>query len=163
MKIIFHNVGSFKFLYDTYTDIVFNIEKFSHKKYSVKILKIQDKILSRQSNPIIIEESKSVFRTKKQIIKKLMQIENRIDYSFIRCIFENDKFEKKGLINVIIPNDTKNIKKRKIKIEKFFYSCFSELDQRIAVKKIENILKVSMYDPRYTLCKNIMKRYFKNT
>ncbi len=159
MDIIFHN-AEYNRLFQTKTDLVFKINKFSQNKYFVKILKIQDNINILKSFPIVVEQSKPVLLTKKKIIKKLMHFENNIDCSFIRCVFDKDKLEKKGLTKVIIHHDTKNLEKRKIKIEKFFYSCFDEQEQRIAVKKIENILKVSMYDPNSTLCQNIMKRHF---
>ncbi len=162
MDIIFHNVNPQGPFPKTQIDVVFKIKKFSQKRYLVKILQIQDNIWPQKSCPTVIYESKFSLSNQKKIIQKIMSLEKDIDYSFIRCNFNKGKISFKDLIKVIMPNNIKNIKKRKIKIEKFLYSSFDELDQRTAILRIENILKVSMYNPDYVLCKNIMKRYYFN-
>jgi hypothetical protein len=134
------------------TDVIFKISKFSHNNYCVKIFKIQD-------NMNTIQKSKSVLLTKEKLIATLIEFEKKIHCSLFTCVFNKKQFQKK---NAISPYDTKNLETRKIKIEKFFYNCLNKQEEHIAVSKIENVLKKSMYDPSYKLCRNILKRNFDN-
>jgi hypothetical protein len=141
------------------TNIIFTIKNFSYNKYFMKMSILEESsIFSTEQFSNYIEKSSFVLYDKKELVEKIMEIAKNFDFSLLEKSFNNNTSSiSKQIVRI---SYIKDVHQRNKKIQNFIYCFFNEFEQRIAVNKIQKILLEPMYNPEYTLCKNIMKRYF---